>query len=296
MQETLAEMPRTDNCWLRDAIELFGIAEARRGSDRNQLLQCALFTALGIERLLKALLYRVNPLYVYQKQDFAHTLPVHYPAHVQPSGQRHKILAENPDENVVSMRTAAHRARVVSKAVSDHFSTIHNLIDVRDRICHCDLLTITDERLSVIVGRDAWQLVFALAAELGITASVLLHDSEAAAEDALQEANAPKNLNARIARHQALFESLSSIPEHIAAAHKRAQLDLTKARAVGEAVWEFPCPACSNSAVVSGDVEYDWDGVEHYPIGVAVDGLRCYFCDLFVDDYHEIDLLRIHDR
>ena len=111
-------MERTnDDPYMRDAVFLLGIAESarERGEDRALLVEAVLFLALGIDRMIKARLSLVNPLYVYEKQDFSHTMVAHYSEQVL-SDAPTKVLAKEPDKGLCSLGSGAHRAAVAGQS------------------------------------------------------------------------------------------------------------------------------------------------------------------------------------
>lgn len=53
----------------------------------------------------------------------------------------------------------------------------------------------------------------------------------------------------------------------------------------------FSCPACGQEAVARIEPDYDYDPEEKtsYVTGVFVDNINCYYCDLKLQDYEELN-------
>ena len=55
------------------------------------------------------------------------------------------------------------------------------------------------------------------------------------------------------------------------------------------------CPACSNDALLTAEVDFDYCEGQVHPVGVFVSGLRCLFCKLDIEDYDEIDHMKLNE-
>jgi hypothetical protein len=55
------------------------------------------------------------------------------------------------------------------------------------------------------------------------------------------------------------------------------------------------CPACENDALVELEYEVEVSDGDIITTGQFVIALRCLFCGLFVNDYDELDFLRVED-
>ncbi|MEY4511270.1 MAG: hypothetical protein RLZZ450_3392 [Pseudomonadota bacterium] len=78
---------------------------------------------------------------------------------------------------------------------------------------------------------------------------------------------------------------------HIPVADERTEKALRKSRTL-----TMVCPACESPGVPTIEVDYDHDGEDSHPIGASVVHFHCYFCELDVEDYHEIDLMGLNDQ
>lgn len=55
------------------------------------------------------------------------------------------------------------------------------------------------------------------------------------------------------------------------------------------------CPACSNIAVFSAEIDYDYSDGMVYAAGVFPTELKCPFCGFHVSDSKEMDILKLHE-
>src|SRR5450759_154521 len=107
------------NEYNHDAI-IFLSEAAARTSERMQdadIIQATLNLALGIERILKGILYDLNPTYVLMKPDFKHSVQVLYKDKISNDLEVRKELAANPDSDVLTFRNSLLRAQVISETV-----------------------------------------------------------------------------------------------------------------------------------------------------------------------------------
>ncbi|MEY4511271.1 MAG: hypothetical protein RLZZ450_3393 [Pseudomonadota bacterium] len=205
-------MASDESFHVRDAGILFGIGQSAidRGDDRALLIEAALFSALGVDRLLKGVLHKLNPHYAYafDKLDFDQALAAHHPERVI-SGHKGKLPpAHESTGSLCGMQAAAHRAAAISNTVRERLSTVLNLATIRDAIAHRNLAELTDERLRSALA-DVYALVFYLAEELDVSLYDLLDDTEATRAARLREEQAPERVKAKLEVHRARFHELS---------------------------------------------------------------------------------------
>lgn len=155
------------SAWVTDAEFMMGVAwdAFERGhDDRQHQLQSLLFFALALERLLKGVLHEVNPLYVYEKLEFEHSLKTHYAGRVV---EPKNLGGKDTTSKTCSLTSAAQRARHLSPSVAASLPRITRVANVRNELCHGSLATINDAQLSSVWG-DAFEVSYAVAAELGV--------------------------------------------------------------------------------------------------------------------------------
>lgn len=257
----------------------------------TDILDATLFFAIGMERLLKALLSRLNPVFVYVDQSFKNTAPLLYKEHLAPSAHWNKEFAKQPDEKVIAYRLALLRAKEFSPAANRHYSTLLDLSDLRDIIVHRQLSEFDfDKAKSLLAAFLPITRDFATECEVSLPELIgdLIHGLEFLTKQyaGTTEERVKKKLeyyrsqwdgwkddqvqSGRIQQLHGIYDD----PE----AHDHAE-----------------CPACGNVAEFSAELDYDYADGQLYPVGVYPTALRCPFCGFFTDDGEEMDYLGLQE-
>jgi hypothetical protein len=292
MTNTTSQPP---NHYLTDASALFRAARLHRDEIGSEsVVASVLLYAVGIERVLKAILHAVNPVYVYQDAAFKHTVSAVYLERILPASRKSPELAEKPNHDVITFREALRRAAVFSHATQHNSSTLYKLSAARDVIAHCRLSLLDEKDTFVLAYVLGPQLVTAYENELGMPDGSLDGRNEQNPRERRERAAAEEKLNNRIASHRHRWEALKEDLEHARQAQKKA--GILKGQARNSTFFEdYECPACGNVAVLTGEVDYDWVDGEAMPQGTFPIRLECPFCDLTVDEAYELDQLGTGD-
>ena len=79
-----------------------------RDIDEEQVIDATLFFALGIERLLKSILWSINPIYILKDQSFKNTAPILYKEELLTKNlSSNKEFSTNPDSDVLQQRNTS---------------------------------------------------------------------------------------------------------------------------------------------------------------------------------------------
>jgi hypothetical protein len=159
---------RNVNEYTKDAATY--LAKAARAIEatmtREAVADAALAAAVGLEKLLKGILYDLNPLYVLKKPEFDNSVSLVYLARVLQSAIKGKDIAASPNADVLSFRAALARAKVVSLAANQHLHLQMKLAEARDTILHKTLAEFDSEALEVLLKRDLFPLINKYSEEL----------------------------------------------------------------------------------------------------------------------------------
>ena len=96
------------NEYFSDAFGFFQtVAKLISGSmDDKETIEACLFFALGIERVLKGILFDINPVYVYKNQTFKHTAPILYKSLMLPDISKNKEISSEPEKDVLTYKVS----------------------------------------------------------------------------------------------------------------------------------------------------------------------------------------------
>lgn len=249
-----------------------------------------LFFAIGVEKLLKSMIFDVNPLYILESPDFKNSCGFTYSGFVKNSDE----LSKSQNEDVIAYQSSVFRAMVFSETVTSQKNTLMKLKNARDIIVHNNFNGLDIDELRTLLKRDFYPLLSKLADEHNISA----------------QQNFFNNLNSQLAEISSSLQS--SIEEKIRLKMESSQsywntkkgthtynIKETKLKTAEllKSANRFPteCPSCKNFAVLHSApvMEYNAYSKSMEITGFNVKALDCEFCKLNISDYKELDFLNI---
>jgi hypothetical protein len=263
----------------------------------DQVIQAMTFFAFGIERLLKYLLCRVNPVFILKKSEFKNAVPCLYEDHLITKDKNKEITGE-PDKEVISFRVALQRAILFSKSVYENRQLLYSIANYRDILAHRLTTEIDIKKANRLLSRESVRLISAFSSEISVP-PVTFFGNECQrlinlSLEILEKENFEKRMNFMLSEHADYWEKKKKDASFIE--HAKDITNFLLLTPVHEASYtEFPCPACSNKSVVRIEPDYDQDEESGmaYVTGEFIENLRCYFCELKLEDYEEINYFEI---
>lgn len=261
----------------------------------NELIQLTFNLALGCERLLKGILYDINPTYILTEPDFKHSLKTLYPDKIIPDFKGSKELAIKPNSDVITFSNSLLKSQIVSNSVQNHKNVLFVISNSRDIIAHCELNLLEKEKIKEILLRDFYTMIKSFATELSIKQSHFFDGShiKLARISRLHHTDLNKKLELLIDEHRGKWQSLKGNPGYIADKN-----DVTHLIYQSKNKEETSCPACGNVALIylKPIKEYDFSKLEEELIGYQVKKIKCQYCKLEINDPAVLDNLGISDR
>ena len=263
------------------------------GVPNDRVHEAVLLTVLGFERLAKAVLYNINPVFVLKNTNFKHAAPVVY-GDLMTSHAKSQ-MADKPDGDVVAFRSAVLRAASLSVATAQHKPALLAMGNDRDIVVHRDLEELDRQRSKERLVGHFFSIASDFAKELGVeyedvAGNILPSPMDAAerAENALA-----KYVEAKLAKHEARWEQVKEDRRH-----KLRALKKTKDTTEKHGFSTIECPACGQNAMLVLEADWDIDKEEGggYISGVYVDHLSCNYCGLVIDDQEVIGYLKLEDH
>lgn len=255
-----------------------------------EVIQNTLLFAIGMEKLLKSLIFDINPLYILESPDFKNSVPLNYSNFVMNNIE----ISSKPNGDVIAFQSSVLRATVFSKAVLENKNTLMKLKNARDIIVHHNFKLLDIEALKTLLNRDFFTVLSEIDKEhsLGGQTNFFnnLHAKLATISSALQD-DIEKQIRLKIEGAQSYWNTLKGT-----STFKRKKCELATVEQLNKQ-YTYPasCPSCSNYAVVysSPIMEYDSYRNEVVQTGLDTKALKCQFCNLEVSDYKELDYLKI---
>ncbi|MBA3006222.1 MAG: hypothetical protein FP810_06480 [Desulfocapsa sp.] len=272
-------------------------AKTNERMSTEAVVEAILFLALGVERLLKGVLFALNPVYIYKAQDFKNTVSLIYGERLLPGWKDNKEITGSPDADVLTFKLSLLRTKAISQTAEKHTSMMFALSNWRDIIAHNALSMLDIEKCRTLILRDFYPLMRDFSTELNISISSLLgsHDIRLASLSANHQESIEEKVKVRLDAHARKWEQLQNIPGYAAKMKDKSKSVLLAGIKKRDTLVELvPCPACENDAILTAEVDFDYDDDHVWPVGFFVSSLKCLYCELEIDDYDEIDHLGLN--
>lgn len=284
------------NAYLSDATLFFkhlsrGIREE---ATEFEVILLALQFALGIERVLKGILYDINPLFILLEPDFRNAVNVQYRAKIIHGMEQSSELAKTTNADVITYRNSLLRGQHFSEVISQNKAMLFYLSEARDIIVHHRLSRLDVGRLRMILFRDYFPLVHKIADEFNIPMSKVFDGQDFR----LSELSAKNQTDVKT-RLEMMFEShakkLHMLKGNVG--YEEDKEHVTKDTLLKEGMIPYTCPACNNTAIIYTKPILEYNSYEKKEIqtGQEIRKLKCHYCKLSLDGYEEIDYLGLYD-
>ena len=286
------------NEYTKDAINILKYTSrliSAGQQDNFALINQTLMFALGVERLLKGILYDINPLYILLGADFKNSAAVEYSQKIIPEMSKGDDVAQVPNQDVITFRLSLLRAQHFSKCAHKHKGFLFFLNEARDIIAHNRLSFLDLQRLKERIGRDFISILSDFESELNLTKHAFFDGQETKLRTiaiSYQE-NVSGKLELKFQIHKEKWQMAKNISGYI-----QNKSSVTAEILQLENKVKTPCPACDNDAVLylKSLKEYNPFEGREVQTGFEIKKLKCQYCKIEIVDYEEIDFLKLYDR
>lgn len=282
------------NEFYKDAFSLLkkvakNIADGKLQDDES-VIENVLFFAIGVEKMLKAIIYDINPLFILENPDFKNSVPLLYNLLIKNKAEIHK----NPNGDVIAFHSSVMRAMTFSKTAIENKNTLMKLKNARDVIVHHNFNTLDISELKTLLLRDFYPLLSAFSEEYNLGGQTNffnnLNSKLANISSALQ-GDIEKQINLKIESKKSYWRTLKGVSTF----DKKSCEDKTAEMLNKNFTFPFVCPSCENYGIVytSPLLEFDSYRNEMKQTGFETKAFKCCFCELEIVDYKELDFLKI---
>lgn len=256
------------------------------------VIEGILFFALGMERILKGLLYEINPIYILKNQEFKHSAPSLYKSKMLENTGHNSEISTKPDGDVLTFKLSLSRVKVFSRSAHANSSLLYTLSNYRDIIVHRPLSELNIKKLTKLLQKELFRVVESFSSEIGVAVSEFFGINTERVKkisiDILKGEEFERQINAKISQHTELWSQHKDDANYVALA-ERITASLLKQKSNDYMFDLIECPVCRNNALVRIEPDYDISDGEGYLAGVYVDSLNCHFCGLNLESYEELD-------
>lgn len=237
--------------------------------DDSSAIIALLLASIGIEKILKGILFDVDHSSIYIDESHRKT---------------------------ISFTGAIHKCKPLSTIVSQHLSQLLELAKIRNEIAHGVSKDINREFSRQFLLQRLTPLIDELCTERGLHKDTFFYDLPWRLSLYFDEKEIPyksteESLGEKMTRHRQIWELKIEDMRHVLDA-----TEFTRKLSTEPLKKIIMCPACSNESVLSVNADYDYADGRAWLAGFYVEKLNCYFCNLFVNEAEEMDLLRLNDH
>lgn len=285
------------NIYHQDSFGFFKLVSRgiQKRIDDFEVIQLTLNFALGLERLLKGLLYDINPTYILIEPGFKHSLKCLYSDIIIEELKESKELSSNPNEDVITFRNSLLRSQHISKVCYQNKNLLFNISNARDIIVHHELRKLNVNELKETLQRDFYPFLKEVSKETGITQKCFfdgVHIKLSRLSSSLQT-DLKIKVEMLIDVHTEMWKNLKGnkgFPK--------------KMKKLTEQILDNPnkectiCPSCKNDSILYLSPIYEFNPFEgmRVLIGYEVLKLKCQFCKLEISEPQILDYFGIRDR
>lgn len=263
---------------------------------KTKTVESVLFFAFGMERILKGILFNLNPVYVYKNQEFKNTVSILYKDHLAENYKKNKEISDSPDADVLSFKLSLLRAKSISQTTEKYTSLLFALSNYRDIIAHNALSLLDINKLKKMLVRDFYPLLKDYSVELEIPLDKFVgpRERKLVQISVKNQECVEDKLKLKIDSHKAQWERVKSNSNFVSKMKFKTFQIVKSSDRNRESYYEVtPCPACDNDALLLVTIDYDYSEGHVTPSGAFVSKLKCLFCHIVIEDYDEIDFLKL---
>lgn len=281
--------------YLADAKSHLALAakHIKQGMNNDDRFQAVICAAVGVEKLLKYLIAKVNPALILKTMNFNNIVTAFHLERVATANGAAKIKKE-ADTDVITLFASIEHALYFCDGVKTHKGALHQLRSYRDLLVHRPSDEVEAGKCDVLLCRDLYTAINAISACADETAASLFGEEHARLAALSLETATAINLRQRMValleEHRLLWLANSEDPAAVALADQQTDYALERG-----GVNRTDCPACGNPAIETFELEFDWDWdeIENQPTQVVVGGyttgIYCHYCGLSLTGYDEIE-------
>jgi len=276
------KMEKTE--YLTSAIEFLGKATEEildgRTPDRFPILHFA----IGTELLLKSLLQKINPTFIYKDTSFKNCIRLEY------SGlkidKKNDEISTSPDADTVSLRSAVQRYLYFSEITNKNANLLFHLDQLRGSVVHCSPSGEELKKGIEFIRSELYLILDLLIKEQAISGIVLNRELLEKAAAKQREAKFSETMEALRAKHLKIYKSKKDSDRMIGDFKLWKLLESDGTR-------EVECPACGKTACLTEEVEYDYSSGEISTLGLIPKELECPHCGMKIIEYAIFDYFGI---
>jgi hypothetical protein len=290
------------NSFLTDATFCFKRASVTLGGHMElpELYDATVYYAFGIEKLCKAIVHDVNPVFLLENQKFENAAAILYADRLLPISPPKAKTDKDLNRNLLPFKASMLMAARFCQAVEDHIGLFTELADLRGIVAHRSVDEMDIPTASRFLVRTFQPTIEILAKALDFDAADCFVAGQRktlaeASEAILGHERFAEKIKARVQIHHDLWEQrkvdLGALDEA-----QVETIDALQRRYPGLYQTATDCPVCGQQAVlyykfIDRVIEDAIATVGQYALR-----LQCHFCEMYVQGYGEVDYFKLNEK
>ncbi|MEM5504929.1 hypothetical protein WNY81_08705 [Shewanella frigidimarina] len=255
--------------------------------DKPAVINATMSFALAMERVLKGILYEINPIYILMEPSFKNSLAALYMSKVK---NKTKEVSESPNEDVITYRTSLIRAEIVSDFAHNKKPILFYLSQCRDIIAHNELRHLDIDRMKLMLKKDFYTISRDVANSFNLNIHSLLAQQDtrlSLLSSPLQESVSDK-VDILLQMHKRKWGVLKNTPGYLEDKDEMLHQILSTSNK-----FQCKCPSCDNIAVLYTKPEVEFNKFMNQEVitGYFITRLKCVYCKLDISDYEDLSYL-----
>ena len=268
--------------------------------NRDLIYDAAIYYAFGVEKLCKAILHQVNPVFLLSSNGFENAASAIYGD--QLILQARRKLEKDVNRSLIPFQASLLRAAKFSDGVENNIGRFTELANIRGALAHRSWTEIDMERSCEFLLKTFAPTVEMFASEIEFEVDECFETEEhrnflkQLSELLLAQENYPEFIKDILAKQLGIWEArkLDAAALQKAAIATEKRLNLIKPEG------PFPdtgvCPCCEQPVVLLYRFIDRYFGDEVGTIGAYAVGLICYYCDIKLTGYRAVDYFKLNDQ
>jgi hypothetical protein len=270
--------------------------------DRDRFYDAAIYYAFGVEKLCKAIVHNVNPVFLLETTKFEDAVCSIYRNRLTEAEKRKAEKAEKSPTRLIPFQPTLLRAAKFSQAVEDHIGRFTELAEIRGALAHRSWAERDMERDCEFMLRTFAPITELFARELSFDCDLCFEDDDRRewlkrmSESLLAQENYPEFVKDILARHLAIWNNRKDDTDALQIAGAKTEARRKKVGGGGPYPAEGICPCCGQPAVLLYRFIDRYGLNEVATVGTYAVGLICYYCDLILSGYRAVDHFKLNDQ
>ncbi len=268
--------------------------------NRDSFYDAAIYYAFGMEKLFKAIIHDVNPVFLLEGSGFENAISALYDSRLIERSR--KKADKDVNRSLIPFQASMLRAAKFSQSVEDNIGKFTRLADIRGALAHRNWTEIDVPKACEFLLLTFTPTVELFAEEMEFDADSCFESEndrerlKKVSDDLAAQENFGDYIKDTLAKHLAIWVKRKDNPLEMQKAATATQALLGNFTPGGPYTEQAECPCCEQSAVLFYRFIDRYGQDEVAIIGAYAIGLSCCYCDVDLAGYRAVDHFKLNDQ